>query len=426
MPLPSTSTVVRPQHVYPDRILISFSYRTTNIIYPSVFNSILRQCEFSSYSALSRAFHDDRFGTPVRVTAYFQRHRTPTAVFTAHLNALSDFHDHQANYRDEITRAYLEPHQRGERELNWLHPDQVTHRIADQLSAHLWERAMLVEAQIRDVAHSLVRGGPFSGCASLCSMKFSLVELCADFATFDPHFCLQRIAPRFRERFNRVLGHQYGSSAPGYTDLLGDANMIRGYRAEGECYKAYEKTNRRLRLECTRDTTALSRLPGGRALKDEIDFLTKFDALRAGAAHEFNHVLRDERPGVESHGSPAELISLINPILRRHQPAELERVYQALSRYGRLTPAVLSGAALGRLVRGGVLQNSARGIYVGSPRYRLALRALRAWESRWCVAVRREVTSSSPPSANGARRIVLRAPAPRNGQLVRRVIPLRP
>jgi hypothetical protein len=426
MPLPSTSTVIGPQHIYPDRVLISFSYRTTNIIYPSVFNSILRQREFSSYPAVSRTFRDERFNTPVKVTAYFQRHRTPTAIFTAHLNALTDFHDQQADYGDEVTRAYLEPHHRGERELNWLHPDQVTDGIAEQLIAHLWERAMIVEAQIQDVAHSLVRGGPFDGCASLSSMKVCLVELCADFRTFDPHFCLQRIAPRFRERFNRVLGNQYGSSARGYTDLLGDANLIRGYRTKGEFYKGYEKTNRRLRLECTKTTDALSQYPSGRAIQDEGDFHTMFNDMRAGVAQEFNHVLRDEHPDFDSHGSVAEALSLINPILRRHEPAEVERVYQALIRYGRLTPAVLSGAALQRLQNAGLLENSARGIYVVAPRYRLAFRTSRIWDRRCCAAVRREAIPQSPAIASGPRRIVLLAPGPRNGQPLRRVVPLRP
>jgi hypothetical protein len=131
-------------------------------------------------------------------------------------------------------------------------------------------------------------------------------------------------------------------------------------------------------------------------------------------------------PGFEDHGSPAELISLINPILRRHEPAKLERVYQAIIRYGRLPPAVLSGAALHRLVNAGVLHHPVRGTHVIAPRFRLALRTFRVWDGRWRTAVRREVIPHASAPISQPRRRVLRAPAPRNGQPVRRVIPLRP
>jgi hypothetical protein len=98
---------------------------------------------------------------------------------------------------------------------------------------------------------------------------------------------------------------------------------------------------------------------------------------------QFTNLLQEEHPGYEDHRSPAELISLINPILRRHEPAAVERVYQALIRHGRVTPQLLSSAAIGRLARAGVLVNSTRSAHVIAPRYRLALRALHAVDGRW-------------------------------------------
>jgi hypothetical protein len=271
MSLPNTSSIVEPHHVYPDRVLVSFSYRTTGIPTWNLFRSILIGQGFTgSNRLLARNFYQEGFPNPIRVTASFVPYRTPTAIFTAYLNALADIHDHAADYGDEVTRAYLEPHLRGQRELNWLHGEQVDDGLPQRIISHLWERVMLLETQVLDVARSLVRGGPFAGTASLSAMKFSLVELCADLRTFDPHFCLRRIAPRFKARFNRVVGNRYGSSSAGYADLFADANMIRGYRTAGEFYKAYEKTNRRIRLECTMSKAALSRRSGGRAFRDEM------------------------------------------------------------------------------------------------------------------------------------------------------------
>ena len=110
-----------------------------------------------------------RKGTQTRyvcVRASFVPYRTPTAIFTAHFNALADIHDRSADYGDETTRAYLESHQRGELELNWLHGDQVDDDIQQRIIEHLWERVMLLETQLLKVARSLVRGGPFAGTRS--------------------------------------------------------------------------------------------------------------------------------------------------------------------------------------------------------------------------------------------------------------------
>jgi hypothetical protein len=215
------------------------------------------------------------------------------------------------------------------------------------------------------------------------TLKFSLIELCCDFASFDPHFALRRIARRFKERFDRVIGTRYGASARGHGDLKCDANLMRGFRAEGEFYKAYEKTNRRIRLEGTFTGTALSRLLRRAEFADEDDFRELFRQQRVSVAAQFCEVLQDERESFERHGSPAELISLINPMLRRHEPAAVERVFQTLVRDGRVRRPLLSDHALGRLVDAGVFQRTEPGTYAITARFRLALRALSAWDGRW-------------------------------------------
>lgn len=221
MSLPSTSTIIQPQHIYPDRILVSYTYRTTGISDWGVFQSIILEQGFrGSNRRLVRSFEQEGYANPIRVYASFVPYRTPTAVFTAHFNALAEMHDRSTDYGNETTRAYLEPHQRGEPELNWLHGDQVDDDIQQYIIGHLWERVILLETQLEEVAHSLVRGGPFDGIAFLSAMKFNLVELCVELRTYNPHFCLRRIAPHFKLRFNRVVANRYGSSSAGYSDLM--------------------------------------------------------------------------------------------------------------------------------------------------------------------------------------------------------------
>jgi hypothetical protein len=170
--------------------------------------------------------------------------------------------------------------------------------------------------------------------------------------------------------------------------------------------------------------SALSRRRAGRVFRDEDDFRTMLATMSAQVAPEFNHILRlrDERSEYDDHGSPAELISLINPVLRRHQPAEVQRVYEALMRHGRLTPTELSAASLQRLVQAGVLHHSARGIYIIAPRYARALRAFSAVDRRW----QRQIMTQDPLPASGARRAVHPPPGRERPRTpLRRVVPLR-
>lgn len=62
MSLPNTSSIVEPHHVYPDRVLVSFSYRTTGIPTWSLFRSILIGRGFiGSNRLLTRSFHRREF-----------------------------------------------------------------------------------------------------------------------------------------------------------------------------------------------------------------------------------------------------------------------------------------------------------------------------------------------------------------------------
>jgi hypothetical protein len=235
MSLPNTNTIIQPQNIYPDRFLVSYTYRTTGISDRGLFRSILSGQGFrGSNRSLVRSFEQEGYINPIRVCASFVPYRTPTAVFTAHFNALADIHDRSADYGDETTRAYLELHQRGEPELNWLHGDQVDDNIQQRIIGHLWERIILLETQILEIAHSLVRGGPFDRTAFLSAMKFALVELCVDLRTCDPHFCLRRIAPHFKLRFNRVVANRYGSSSHLDADALCDDNITNTRKGKNE------------------------------------------------------------------------------------------------------------------------------------------------------------------------------------------------
>ncbi len=267
---------------------------------------------------------------------------------------------------------------------------------------HLWERITIIEPQIEEIATRLVTEGPFSGYAPLLAMKLSSVELCTDLATTCSHYRLRRLAPRFRERFNRIVAVKYGATANGYAELTHDANMLRGYRAVGQCMKAYEKTGERLRLEFSatgiglrtllavnaREREAICADTGypcpddPREFRGEDQFVALIDRLVTRVLPEFN-AIRGDAPEPGDHGSVFELMAGTAAVLSRHTPAELERAYRVLILEGRLTSRTLVLPALLRLQHAGVLHRSSPGIYVAADRYRRALRSLRALDGRW-------------------------------------------
>jgi hypothetical protein len=123
-----------------------------------------------------------------------------------------------------------------------------------------------------------------------------------------------------------------------------------------------------------------------RELEDAADLLRTFRQVASFALPHVNALLANERAGLaelEEHGSAFELVARLGSIFRPNNAASLQRVYNALGREGRLTSNELSVVKLSRLVAAGLLSRSARGIYVITPRYRLALRSLRAVDGRW-------------------------------------------
>ncbi len=409
MPLPTARVihagdVLRAEDIYPDSTWITFKYNVAPLASFATFARVLKANGFAQPNRkrpLGRRFNNPEFGRPVYVGATFNV-ASRTASFTAQFSPLADLRDENLDYGDEVSRPYRSRSRGIGVAENWLHPDQVTEHTSGQVLNRLWERICILEPQIQEIASLLVTEGPFTGYAPLLATKLSAVELCADLATTSPHYHLRRLAPRFREQFNEIVAVRYGPTARGYTELSHGANLIRGYRSVGQCMKAYEKTNRRLRYEFGATGTGLRSLcavtavergiilattgyqcpDDPREFRGEEQFLALFDRLVRRALPEFN-AIRGNEPEPGDHGSIFEFMSRSASVLRRHTSAQLELAYRALILEGRLTSQTLVLPALLRLQHAGVLRRSAPGIYVAADRFRRALQALRVSDGRW-------------------------------------------
>src|SRR5438477_9563097 len=236
MPLPTTDTTLRHTDTYPDRVWISIGFQTSGVRRHSEFVRILRGHQFRGRDyQLRRTFSAPSLRHPVNVTAKFDRYRF-MATFTLELNALRELRDLDAHY-DERVRPYLDPDHRNIGETNWLHPDQVTDSIHETVVDRLWVMLLEVQRQLIDVSLSLIRSDhPIA--QPLPVIRFELVEIAVDLASSDPHRCLRRIGPQFKCQFNRVIATRYGNSARGYVEVQADGNLLRGFNAAHDKYKA--------------------------------------------------------------------------------------------------------------------------------------------------------------------------------------------
>ena len=393
MPLPRANTRLSVSDIYPDRVDVAFTYRTVGIASWVDFRSVMGQAGFSRIPAklgFRGTLCDEVFNSPTSVTASFNPH-VPLMYFQVPFNPLSDFHAMRNDYTDEA--GFRLPAD------NWLHPDEVTDNICARLLHHLTERIQALETAIWNI--DPLNNGNIH--LRLSAIRVSSLELCVDIGTCYPHFFLQRHASRFRERFSHVTALFYGS-ARSYTDLLRNSNLLRAFRVAGEEYKMYEKTTRRVRLECALNTSALDRLLPTRVIGQldpftigrrtrifDVDDL--FPILAAAVLPHFNAIILRTTNDIEECGSPLEFISRLNALVRWNVHT-WEQVYEALIVNNRITSSsnILDGHTLRRLVDAGLLERSVRGIYVEAPRYRAALRVLRETDERW----RRRLTPEQP------------------------------
>jgi hypothetical protein len=355
-------------HLYPDHVVIIYRY----VIPPctsQTFASALGTLGFRRdprHHGMRGTFNLGENPVPATLVA---RRAGPTVGFTVHINVLSLLH------RSE-TRDFGE--ERGLAD-NWLHPEAVedSEPVWQLLYQQIIEHEMYIADLANEVAERIVTGGT----AGIQHIRVNRIELCADFGTQNPHAVMRMLAPRFKERFNRVRFQRYGElrSASWSGELYHDCNYIRGFLSAGVSFKLYEKTDRRVRLEVEYTRDGLTRRGAPISLTDDMDgqeIAPLRNFLIEQCLPQMNGMLARAQ-STEDHCSVYHLVSRVAPIFTRSEPAELERILRALTLHRRITSQTLPYRKLAQLRDAGVLVSTNRGVYGIAPEYIVAFRVLR-------------------------------------------------
>ncbi len=208
--------------------------------------------------------------------------------------------------------------------------------------------------------------------AQFVGITISRLEVCCDFASDHPAEVIDRVAPALFRRYRAVRQSGYRTSASSYDSLDGDLRVPAGYRRRRERYKAYAKTNRRVRMECEFGRSGALRAAG---IEPSIShhngrFSILFRAVAAHVATEFNAIIEDTSVTGGPGRTVVELLCAL--ACRVTEPRELYRLVTALISNGRITRAI-SSRAVPLLHSDGVLTRTGRGLYSVSEDYRWAL-----------------------------------------------------
>lgn len=372
MALPSTQDIPVATSLYPDRVVIGYQYLLSQSAPMASLLPILR--EHHGFEGVRRGFAArakvpcDMLEEPIEVEASKTGPKGPLR-FTAYLNPLREFHRHRTDYGGERGRAAAH---------NWLHPDEIRESCA-HVVAYAHEMIVVAERVLFEIADDIARR--VRGRAEFEGMYVKSVEVAYDLAADDPDAMTRRLGLRIQERFRHSVVRGYRQSACGYQSLDGDVHMTSGYSREGELYKVYAKTNRRVRIECRVDPPAFRVMGLRRDLGEHDEFPALFSALAEGVLPNFLEVL-EAAPGapIESAG-PLDFLTHLAHSIR--SPAIMRDVIIALSASGRITRDFGLRGLGSRLHAAGILARVGRGLYGIAPRYRQAQRIVASAQSAW-------------------------------------------
>lgn len=368
MPLPDTNELIHPTDTYPDRIRLNYQYQLPPMGLLQFRDHLTQNFGFQRIQNTGQvrahvecAFLDT--GLSVRISR--PNASAPMNVYVD-LNVLSYLHAQREDYENE--RAINGT-------LNWLHPDEISRDNCD-----IWgvaaQMVMAVEQSLFQLADRIARSLNQNGHAGLDGITVSLIEVAVDFAAADPGGLVRMLRPEFARRFRHTVANNYGGTAQGYEEIEGDRYQIAGFAGRGERYKLYEKTNRRVRLECELDRRALRRHQISRSITRGYasDFSDLFVLVAESVVPNFRQVLNL----AHTLDPPSRCgIDLVAAICNRVRTTDRASEFLAhLVRHGRVT-SNLNRQLINRLHTNGVLERVSRGIYSVTPTYRAALEALR-------------------------------------------------
>lgn len=366
MSLPHTNTPLTPRDLYPDRVKYSLQFACPPVS-PTRFNRAVASISDQHIDPqANRNFLVDMGTVFGAVRCVMSRARTRGAPITVHVeaNALRYLHSLCHDYGEEGAHARNAD--------NWLHPDQVSrdNLLVRNATADLFEA---VHNAAWHLAACIVSELPGENeCAPLHATILEL-ELAVDLATSHPALLVERIAPRITRMVEEVSDREYVTRPPVYRRLIRHVHMISGdLRGAGYSIKAYDKTNRRVRVEVTLNSDG-ARAHGLLLALQGRSVLDVLDEVALAVLPDMQRAIFLSEPTAPAI-SPIQAIATICAATRSLTTAVA--AIEAASLTGRLTVGPFKRQFLNHLVADGVLEAGRLGVYYVTSAYRYALRFL--------------------------------------------------
>lgn len=209
------------------------------------------------------------------------------------------------------------------------------------------------------------------------------MEIALDVSADDPHSLVQSLAPTVHRSFSRTLENHYGSSAQGYVERDREQLLVYGFAGPDERVKLYEKTNRRVRLECVFGVKAFKRHGISRSMRHdeglELGSIIE-DVARVAFPH-IDLIHSSSRNIPPPPGEPPEVF-FANVCKRTRTPERAVDLCRNLIRHGRIRGGFDRGF-ISRLVADGILRRLQHGVYVVTQTYERAVERLRLLDEEW-------------------------------------------
>lgn len=372
MTLLSTNDIIRPAYIHPDRVAFQFCYASPTNVTAFQARTALKEIVANGRDlpgmALTFTMPIAGMSLPLRVK-FTKPNRTKPFFFKVYLSPLTLL-------RSPLT---LEPSKDGQ--ANFLAMGQVSSDntfVAERIA----ELLVLIETALHELANRLAHAVRPDGYSVLLEWRLHAIELCADLRTPDPGRVVNRAYEGIRTHFKNTIKSAY-QSATAYQGVEGDSLMAWGFAQRGERIKAYEKTTKRVRIECSLDKHALDKVLEGSETKRRLsawdDFPHLVRELARHAAERFGHlrtfIAGDSEPGQ----SPSQLIEMASKGFDR---AFAESALLTLGRNGRLRRSFNPALVRAWTLRG-ILRRTCHGHYTVHDNFRAALMVICDVADRW-------------------------------------------
>lgn len=366
MSLAIIDDVFHLEYLHPDRIVVLYQYGVPGVTgwlpaatHPAIARAGLRPV--SRRRAFSGRVIASETGTHATVYVTKPRNESPINVQLT-FNVLTHLHDTTGTDTGERAR------ERGK--TNWLHADAVQSDngwVVDELSNLI----RFFEPEAYSVAGLVASAISPHGQVGLVSISVAEIEIAADIEAREPHVLVRRFAPALARLCQSPEEREYPLSTS-ETSAEGSLALSGFYR--NARYKVYEKTDRRIRIECLFRGRAFQGIPTTLAFGDDVEenqtFHHFFQILARRCLPIFEQLRQEAAEGMPSGFGPLHLISMIYGLIRRPEKADelfllLVRQQRVRSRFDHAVIRRLRGAGL-------LIESGERGSYMLHPSYRSA------------------------------------------------------